>query len=241
MKRTLTLTPRLQTIADLVPPNARFADIGTDHAYLPVWLLRQGRLDWAIASDINRGPLDRARQTAEEYGCTRQISFRLGAGLDQVRPGEADTIAIAGMGGETIAEILSAAAWLKEQPALLLLQPMSTQEELRRYLWNNGYQIQREYLAGEGRKIYLILQVVPGEAPSPKYMAEYWLGRPDTWADSPLRERYLSGEEARLARAVEGLSRAQRPEEQRRRTEYLQVLHGLNKLREEWHSHDDCL
>jgi len=240
MKRTLTLTPRLQKIADLVPPGARFADIGTDHAYLPVWLLRQGRLEHAIASDINNGPLERARLTAEEYGCTRQMSFRLGAGLDQVQPGEADTVAIAGMGGETIAEILSAAAWLKEQPSLLLLQPMSAQENLRRYLWHNGYLIQQEYLVGEGRKIYLILQAVPGEVALPGRDAEYWLGRPDTWAPSPLWDAYLSGEEARLRRAVEGLARAVRPEDRLRRDMYQQVLLGLNELREEWHSHDDC-
>lgn len=161
MKQGLQLTPRLQAVADLVPQGAAFADIGTDHAYLPAWLLLNGCIDHAIASDINAGPLSRARRTAEDYGCTQHISFRLGAGLAKVRPEEADTVAIAGMGGETIAQILSDAPWTREQETLLLLQPMSAQEELRRYLWLNGYTIHRENIVREGQKLYLVLEPQP--------------------------------------------------------------------------------
>ena len=121
----LQLQPRLQLLADLVPQDARFADIGTDHGYLPVWLLQQGRIVSAIAADIGEEPLQHARRTAEEYGIGK-IEFRLCDGLKGIQPQEADTIVIAGMGGETMIHILSAAPWTKVPGAVtLLLQPMT--------------------------------------------------------------------------------------------------------------------
>ena len=105
-KKELQLQPRLQCLADLVPQGARLADVGTDHGYLPVWLLQHGRMESAIASDINALPLDHARATAAEYGVTACIDFRLCPGLAKIGSEECDTVAIAGMGGETIIGIL---------------------------------------------------------------------------------------------------------------------------------------
>lgn len=104
--RPVELSPRLLAIAHQVPLGARFADIGTDHARLPVWLLEHGRIPSAIAADLKEGPLSRARQTAARHNLTERISFRLGDGLTPLGPEEADAVAIAGMGGETIASIL---------------------------------------------------------------------------------------------------------------------------------------
>ena len=132
--RTVELTPRLRSVAELVPRGARFADVGTDHAYLPVWLLQQGRITGAVASDLRPGPLERARGTAEKYGLTGRMDFRLCDGLSGIQPDEVNTIAMAGMGGETIAAILAAAPWTWERECLLLLQPMSAQPFLRRHL-----------------------------------------------------------------------------------------------------------
>ena len=117
------LQPRLRAIADLVPPGCRLADIGTDHGYIPVDLLLAGRIAHAIATDIGALPLEHARQTADRCSLTDGIDFRLGDGLAPVSPQEVDTVIIAGMGGDTITEILSAAPWAREGP-LLLLQPM---------------------------------------------------------------------------------------------------------------------
>ena len=111
--RTLELSPRLQSVAGLVPEGARLADVGTDHAYLPAWLILRGIIPGAIATDLRKGPLERARATAERYGLTDVMDFRLCNGLAGVSPDETDAVAIAGMGGETIAEILSAAPWLQ--------------------------------------------------------------------------------------------------------------------------------
>ena len=84
--KTLQLQPRLQLLADLVPVGAKLADVGTDHGYLPVWLLQQGSISRAIASDINAEPLEHARKTAAEYGVSEQMDFRLCAGLEKLHP-----------------------------------------------------------------------------------------------------------------------------------------------------------
>lgn len=93
----LILTPRLETVARLVPPGVRFADIGTDHAYLPAKLLLDGTIDRAIAADLREGPLSRARETARQCGVEDKVSFRLCDGLSGIECGETDAIAIAGM------------------------------------------------------------------------------------------------------------------------------------------------
>ena len=151
MRHNLELTPRLRTAADLVPAGARLADIGTDHAYLPAALLLEGKIPYAIAADLRHGPLLRARETAAEYGCRDRMGFRLCDGLKGIRPEETDAIVIAGMGGETIAQILAAAPWVRERNVPLVLQPMSSLPDLRGWLFQNGYQIEEERLAREGR------------------------------------------------------------------------------------------
>ena len=95
----MELSPRLQAIARQVPQGARLADVGTDHGYLPVWLLLNGRIGYAIAADLRKGPLDRAKGTARRFGQTDGISFRLCNGLTGIHEGEVDTVAIAGLGG----------------------------------------------------------------------------------------------------------------------------------------------
>ena len=137
MAKKLELTPRLRLLADWVPPGARLADVGTDHAYLPVWLVQNGVCPAAIAADLRPGPLEAARRHVAAAGLEDRISLRLGDGLAPVFPGEADDIVIAGMGGETIAAILSAADWLADARLRLVLQPMSRAEETRRGLLKN--------------------------------------------------------------------------------------------------------
>ena len=156
----MMLSPRLACLAALVPNGARLADVGTDHGKLPIALLREGRIAAAIASDISEGPLAHAAQNAWEHGVS--LSLRLAADLDAVTPEECDTVSIAGMGGETIAEILSAAPWTTAGAHLLLLQPMTMVYELRQWLWANGYQIARETLCREERRQYVVLSVRGG-------------------------------------------------------------------------------
>jgi len=203
----LELTPRLQAIADQVPSGSVFADIGTDHAYLPVWLLLNGRIDSAIAADLREGPLARARATAAQYGVTDRVSFRLCDGLTGICAGEADVIAIAGMGGETIASILAAAPWTR--CCKLFLQPMTSFPDLRLWLQQNNYVIEEERIVREGNRLYSIWNVIGG-AMQELTPAELWVGRQSA---DPLRREYLSMMEEKLERSLHGHLAASVPNE----------------------------
>lgn len=157
---SMVLTPRLACIASLVPPKARLADIGTDHGKLPLSLLLEGKIASAVASDIRVGPLEHAARNAAEHQI--ELPLRLGAGLEKIAPQECDTITIAGMGGQTIAEILTAAPWTADGEHLLLLQPMTMLYELRQWLWKRGFAIEREDICREERRFYVILSVRGG-------------------------------------------------------------------------------
>ncbi len=153
------LDRRLQTVADLVRDGSRVADIGTDHALLPCALVSAGRCPCAIASDIRVGPTEAARKTVKAAGLETSVSVRLGSGLQTVSPDEADDIVIAGMGGETIAEILSDASWIKDEHYRLILQPMTRPERLRRFLFDNGFSTETETVVKDGRRHYTVLCV----------------------------------------------------------------------------------
>lgn len=153
----ITLDKRLSAVAALIRPGSRLADIGTDHAYLPVYLVQAGVCPSAVASDIGAGPLDAARRTVTENGLTSKIALRLGDGLSTIEAAEVEDIAIAGMGGETIAAILEAAAWVKTGGVRLVLQPMTRAEDLRRWLMTNGFSVLEEHLVTDGRHLYPVL------------------------------------------------------------------------------------
>lgn len=157
---TMQLSPRLACLAAQIPRGARLADVGTDHGKLPIALMQQGFLASAIGSDIRSGPLSHAEKNALGQGA--EISLRLAAGLDAVQAEECDTVSIAGMGGQTIADILAAAPWTGEGKHLLLLQPMTMIPALRQWLWAHGYRIERETLCREEQRLYLVLAVRGG-------------------------------------------------------------------------------
>ena len=152
-----TLSPRLRCVATLVRQNAVLADVGTDHAYLPLFLLSVGKIDRAICSDINEGPLASARENASVDGLTEKITFLLTNGLSGVMPYCPTDIAICGMGGELIAEIIESATDAHRCGVRFLLQPMSKQEHLRATLYRLGFAITEEKYVTEGDKAYLVL------------------------------------------------------------------------------------
>ncbi len=223
----MELSPRLQAIARQVPQGARLADVGTDHGYLPVWLLMNGYIESAVAADLRAGPLDRARDTARQFQQTGRISFRLCDGLADVREDEVDTIAIAGMGGETIAAILHAAPWTR-QDKLLLLQPMTGAPKLRQWLQSNGYSILHETISREGKKLYSIWTVRGGTMP-PLSPAEQWAG---VNCNDPLRMDYLTMIEGKAEKALRGQQSAQAPD-QAAVSYFETVLTGLGEMKKE--------
>lgn len=223
MGQALHLQPRLQKIASLVPDRARLVDVGTDHGLLPVSLLLDGRISSAIASDIGVLPLDHARATAAQYAVTECMAFRLCDGLQGMTGEEVDTIVIAGMGGDNIAHILSQAPWTRDG-VLLLLQPMSKAEVLRRYLPVNGYAVIAEHLVEDKGILYPILSVRGGTM-SPATAAQAWGGF--LLRSDPLYGRYLEDRILRLRRAALGLENAKDGTGQQRREEFLAIAAEL--------------
>ncbi len=201
-KNYIHLSPRLEKIAELVPQCNTVADIGTDHAYIPVKLVLCGKAKCAIASDIKPGPVARAEGTVEKYRLENSIDVRLGAGLETVSPGEADTIIIAGMGGILISDILKDSQNVVRSAKLLILQPMTAVLELREYLSQNGYSVCEEHLVREEDKIYNILVVTPS-GNTHYSLNELYLGKglettaPELYAD--YRQRTITKLEKRIA------------------------------------------
>ncbi len=158
----ITLSKRLQCLADKIEKGSVAADVGTDHGYIPAWLIQEGICERVIASDIKSGPLQTAVNTARSAGVEEKIDFRLCAGLDKYGPDEFDSAIIAGMGGETVISILEAAPWTREKK--LIVQPQSKLPELRKWLHENGFVITDAELVYDTGRIYLIWQVRGGEA-----------------------------------------------------------------------------
>ena len=160
----MNIGDRLEAIGKLVPQGCVLADIGTDHAYLPVWLLEQGKIASAIAGDIAEGPCLAAKNTVSMHGMKGKVEVRLGSGLKVLQAGEADCIAIAGMGASTMIEILEADMSLAVEAKRLVLQPMAGAASLRKWLIQNGWCIVAEDLVADGRHLYEIVAVERGES-----------------------------------------------------------------------------
>ncbi|MGG6309888.1 tRNA (adenine(22)-N(1))-methyltransferase [Paenibacillus macerans] len=153
----MKLSARLQLIADLLPEGGRFADIGSDHALLPVAAVRSGRASFAVAGEVNDGPFEAAGRQVAEAGEAARISVRKGDGLAVIAPGEVDAITIAGMGGALIVSILNAGRAKLAGVKRLVLQPNVGEEFVRRWLLDNGWFLAEEAILEEDGKIYEIL------------------------------------------------------------------------------------
>jgi tRNA (adenine22-N1)-methyltransferase len=146
---------RLKRLAQMVEPGTRLADIGTDHAYLPIWLVQKGVVDFAIASDIRQGPIDNAEANVQAAGLTDKISVRLGPGLSTVKKeDDIETVVIAGMGGDLIRSILEAAPLFPK----LVLEPNIGEPGLRAWLSERGYRINQEELLFDKGHSYELIQ-----------------------------------------------------------------------------------
>ena len=153
----VTLDPRLSLVASFVRQGSALADIGTDHAYLPVFLVQTGRCPRAVASDLRPGPLQNAKQTVAEAGLADKIETVLSDGLDALPAFCADDVVLAGMGGILIAELLERAAWLKTSGVRVIAQPMSHAEDVRLWLYQNGFSLDREACVFDKRHGYVVI------------------------------------------------------------------------------------
>lgn len=159
MLSPIVLDSRLSLCAEFVRVGAKLADIGTDHAYLPVFLALSGKLESAIAADINADPLSRGKQTIDKYDAAHIVSTRLSNGLKEINADEVTDIVIAGMGADTIMGIISDAPWLKSENKRLIIQPMTKSERVISYLYDNGFEIEEQRCCIAEGKPYTVMCV----------------------------------------------------------------------------------
>lgn len=186
----------------MVRPGAALADVGTDHAYLPVWLAKSGRITRAVASDVRPGPLERARQNIEKYNVNDLVETRLCDGLDRIKSEETDDVVIAGMGGLMIAEIIGRTGWLKSTEKHLILQPMTREENLRRSLSERGFSILREQAVLEENHVYTVMLCAWDSCGNTQTELFPYLGLLN--AESPENRAYLRRERKRLLNHANG-------------------------------------
>ena len=201
------LSPRLAAAAELVRPNSFISDVGTDHAYLPIALCLDGKIRGGVVSDINQGPIDRAKDNIYTYGLCERLSAVRTDGLSGIEPFSPEDIFILGMGGELIASIIAAAPWTKKQGVRLCLQPMTHPELLRAFLLENGYAIIEERLAEE-EKIYQIILAEFRDTAERYSDAELLLGRLNIERGGEAVKRLAEHNIAVIERKIQGKTRA---------------------------------
>lgn len=160
----MQLSKRLEAVANMVSVGNRLVDVGTDHSYIPIYLCESGKIPCAIAMDINKGPLNRAREHIKEHNLQNNIQTRLSDGVTALKGGEADTLIIAGMGGGLVIKILSEGEEIISSIKELILQPQSEIEEVRRFLKDHGYIIIEENIVIDDGKYYPMMKAVKGAA-----------------------------------------------------------------------------
>ncbi len=202
------LDKRLKLAADEVRKGKKVADIGTDHAYLPAYLIENNICPSAIAADIGKGPLENAMKVVStSKNLSDRIQLRLSDGLKEIKPDEAEDIVIAGMGGILIAEILTAAPWVKDENKRLILQPMSHAEDVRRYLCENGFEIIKEKACSDSKHNYIIIVAEFTNKENDKDEAFYYKGliQFDESADA---QKYHNSRMASLIKKRDALKKA---------------------------------
>lgn len=227
----LPISKRLLLCAALVEPCQVVADVGTDHGYLGIWLLQAGKCRRVIAADLREKPLASARENARRFGTEDQMTFVQSDGLAHIPPGAFDTLVLAGMGGDLIARILADAPWLETAPCTLILQPQSAANDLRRFLGERRYAIEAERLTRDGRFLYSVLRVRPGQG-RPLTPGEQYLSPALRAAADPLCPQYLARVRRALERTVAGITRSADPADQRRALYYRSALEELLSMEE---------
>lgn len=226
----MKLSRRLETIASFVPEGSAVADIGTDHGYIPIHLVLEGKAKHAIAMDVRKGPLLRAQAHIHEAGLEAHVEVRLSDGLLKLEQNEADCVVIAGMGGELIIHILEEGRGLWEGIPHWVLSPHSELDKVRRFLEEQEFFIERETMIKEEGKFYTVMGINRMNKAGEKDEREisYRYGRSLIESKDPVLKEYLKKEEEQLEQIMSGLSESQ-TEAAVRRMEELKLELAYNK------------
>lgn len=223
------LSERLTAVAKMVTETEILADVGTDHGYIPVFLAGQKRIQKAIAMDVNAGPLKRAQEHIHQYGLESVIETRLSDGLSALKPCEADSIVIAGMGGNLMKRILIQGEQVAQTAKELILQPQSEIMEFRRFLWENGYEITTEDMVFEDGKYYPMMRAVPcnHREKEPDILA-FKYGERLLAQKHPVLRQYLVWQEAQKKKILEKMQKNAKQDVSSRVIELEQELGYIN-------------
>lgn len=203
----MQLSIRLKAVADSVTKGNRVADVGCDHAYISIYLIENNIAPQVIAMDVNKGPLERARENITLYGYEERIQTRLSDGLEKLILGEADTILLAGMGGALMVRILTEGKAVVNKCTELVLQPQSELQVVRRYLHRIGYSIIEEHMVKDEGKFYTIIKAVISDTEAEQYSSEvyYFYGKKLLEQGLPVVKEYLDREKCLRLEVVEAL------------------------------------
>ena len=222
----MELSKRLQAVADLVSEGFIVADVGTDHGYIPIYLLKTGKCNKAFAMDVNKGPLLRAQEHIDEHGLTDCIETRLSDGVKRLQPGECDAVVIAGMGGALTIKILEEGKDIFQNLSEFVLQPQSELYKVREYLVSHGYCVIAEDMVWEDGKFYPMMKVINGEASS--YDAiELCYGKYLLAERHPVLQMFLEKEQNKKKMILQNLQKESGEHIENRRREIEEELEGI--------------
>ncbi len=230
----MELSKRLQKVADLVTEGASVADIGTDHAYIPIYLVKNHKISKAIALDVNRGPLERAKEHIKAEGLEELIDTRLSDGMEALKPYEVQEIITAGMGGGLVIKILTDYPQVTESLNYGVLQPQSEIHRVRRFLNNQGYRILAEDFVEEDGKYYPMMKVDFRANASEEYSpCQYYFGKRLLEEKNPVLLKYLHREKKIKEEILGKLNDQMREKPQERISDRIKEIREELKMIEE--------
>ena len=226
----MQLSQRLSSVASMVTAGNCLADVGTDHGYVPIYLYERNIIPRAIAMDVNKGPLERARVHIAESGMKEVIETRLSDGLAALKAGEADSIVIAGMGGPLMIRILSAYPEVTASAKELILQPQSEISEVRIWLYEQGYEIIEEHMVFEDGKYYPMFKAVKNPQAAKLTDLEYKFGKLSVLEERSVLKAYLMRELANKQSILKKLNEETTQKSQGRAEEIKALLAELEEM-----------
>ncbi len=225
------ISNRLLLCAEFVPRGSRAADIGTDHGYLSIYLLREGICPFVTAADLREQPLQKARENAARFGVSEKMRFFLSDGLQGIPPDAADTIIMAGMGGDLMVRILEAAPWVCDDRYTLILQPQTKIDLLRCWLCGHGYRFLSETHVRDKEQLYVVFRVRAGTG---QELSEADALTGLLLRSDPLYGEYLSQHLIKLNRARDGLAVSSLADKEARIAHLENLIEEIERRKGEW-------